>query len=155
MEKIPYNQLLGLLQTSREMDPQVQDVYTEFGIAMSVAQSLEEQLVLFIIAGHEPPSGQLTAEAYDDLLAQLSQLTFGALIQKLKHYFDVPANFERRLQEALRVRNWLTHHYFAERTVEFQSPQGRSQMIRELNDLSDRLYELDAYFDRLLVSWLT
>jgi 23S rRNA G2069 N7-methylase RlmK/C1962 C5-methylase RlmI len=121
---------------------------------MAVAQSLERQLVSLIIAVYEPPSGKLTADAYDGLLSQLSKQTLGALIKKLKDSFDVPADFDARLQEALRLRNWLTHRYFANRTTEFQSPEGRSEMIRELDEISDRLDELDQYFDHLLVSWL-
>ena len=137
-----------------KLDPQVRDVYAEFGLAMWVAQSLERQLVLLIIAAYEPPSGKLTADAYDDLLAQLSQQTLGALIRRLRDSFDAPTDFDQRLQETLRLRNWLTHHYFVDRTAEFQSPEGRSEMIRELDGISDRLNELDEYFDHLLVNWL-
>lgn len=136
------------------LDPEVRDVYTEFGLAVCVAQSLEWQLVLLIIAGYEPPLGKLTAEVYDDLLAQLSQQTLGTLIRKLRDSFDVPIDFDQQLHETLHLRNWLTHHYFADRTAEFQSTEGRSKMIRELDKISDRLHELDEYFDHLLVNWL-
>jgi len=136
------------------LDPQVRDVYAEFGVAMGVAQLLERQLVLLVIAAYEPPSGKLTADAYDGLLEKLSQQTLGTLIRKLRDSFDVPKDFDQRLQEALRLRNWLTHRYFAERTAEFESPAGRSEMIRELDKISERLNELDEYFDHLLVKWL-
>jgi hypothetical protein len=136
------------------LDPQVRDVYAEFGLPMGVAQSLERQLVFLIIAAYEPLSGNLTADAYDGLLAKLSQQTLGTLIRKLRDSFDVPTDFDQRLQETLRLRNWLTHHYFADRTAEFQSPEGRAEMIRELDKISDRLNELDEYFDHLLVNWL-
>ena len=136
------------------LDPQVRDVYAEFGLAMGVAQSVERQLVFLIIAAYEPLSGKLTADAYDGLLAKLSHQTLGNLILKLRGSFDVPTDFDQRLHETLHLRNWLTHHYFADRTAEFQSPEGRSEMIRELDKISDRLNELDKYFDHLLVKWL-
>jgi hypothetical protein len=136
------------------LGPQVAEVYAEFGLAMSVAQLLERQLVSLVIAAYEPPLGKLTADEYDGLLANLSKHTLGTLIQKLRKSFDVPAGFDLRLEEALRLRNWLTHHYFADRAAEFQSPEGRSEMIRELDGISDRLNELDMYFDHLLVNWL-
>jgi len=136
------------------LDPQVRQVYAHFGLAMSVAQLLERQLVSLVIAAHEPPSGKLTAEEYDGLLAKLSKQTLGTSIQKLRGSFEVPADFDVRLQESLHLRNWLTHRYFADRAAEFQSPEGRSEMICELDGISDRLNELEAYFDHLLVNWL-
>jgi hypothetical protein len=137
------------------LDPQVCEVYAEFGLAMSVAQLLERQLVSLVIAAYEPPSGRITPEEYDGLLAKLSKRGLGALIRKLKESLEVPTEFESWLKESLSLRNWLTHRYFADRVTEFQSPDGRSRMIRELDGISDRLNELDKYFDNLLVSWLT
>ncbi len=66
----------------------------------------------------------------------------------------MPAGFDQRLEETLRLRNWLTHHYFGENSTKFTMPSGRSEMIQELDQISDRLNELDEYFDRLLVGWL-
>jgi hypothetical protein len=136
------------------LDPQVREVYAELGLAMSVAQLLERQLVSLVIAAYEPPSGKLTAGEYDDLLGKLSQQTMGTLTRTLRESYEVPADFDLRLQEALRLRNWLTHHYFTDRAAEFQSPEGRSEMVRELDGISDRLHELYGYFDHFLVSWL-
>jgi hypothetical protein len=138
----------------QNLDPQVREVYAEFGLAMAAAQLLERWLVSLIIAAYKPPSGKLTPEAYDDLLSQLSKQTLGALIKELRDSYDVPTDFDERLEEALRLRNWLAHHYFADRATEFQSLEGRSEMIRELDKTSDRLDELDRYFDHLLVTWL-
>lgn len=137
------------------LDPQVRQVYAEFGLAMSVAQLLERQLVGLVVAAYEPPSGKLTAEEYDGLLAKLSKQTLGALIQKLRESFEVPADFDLRLQEALRLRNWLAHGYFHDQTAEFQLQDGRSRMILELDTISGRLHELYGYFDHLLISWLS
>jgi len=136
------------------LDPQVREVYAEFGLAMSVAQLLERQLVYLVIAAYEPPSGKLTEEEYDSLLAKLSKQTLGTLIQKLRQSFEVPADFDQRLQEALDLRNRLAHRYFHDRTAEFQLQEGRSRMIRELDSISHRLDELYGYLDHLLVSWL-
>jgi len=97
------------------LDPQIRAVYAHFGLAMSVAQLLERQLVSLVIAAHEPPSGKLTADEYDGLLAKLSKQTLGTSIHKLRKSFELPADFDLRLQESLRLRNWLTHRYFADK----------------------------------------
>ena len=136
-------------------DTQVRDVYAEYGRAMGVAQLLEHYLVYLIIAAYEHPSSQkLTAEEYDDKLAQLSRKTLGGLISGLKQSFEVPPAFASRLEEALNLRNWLAHHYFADRAEAFQTPDGRSEMIRELDGIGNRLHKLFEYFDDLLVGWL-
>ncbi len=122
---------------------------------MGVTQLLERYLVYLIIAAYERPSSQeLTAEEYDDTLTQLSRRTLGGLISRLKKSFEVPPAFAFRLDEALKLRNWLTHHYFADRAEAFQTPAGRSEMIRELDEIGDRLHRLYEYFDDLLVGWL-
>lgn len=137
------------------LDPQVREVYAEFGLAVTVAQLLERQLISLVIAAYETPSGKFTPEEYDGLLEKLSKKTLGALIQKLRESLEVPGDFDLWLRESVRLRNWLIHRYFLDRSPEFQSPEGRSEMIQELDSISDRLNELDTYFDHLLVNWLT
>ena len=82
------------------VDPRVREVYAELGLAMSVAQLLERQLVSLVIAAYEPPSGRLTVEGYDSLLEKLSQQTLGKLIRRLRESFEVPADFDVRLLSA-------------------------------------------------------
>lgn len=78
----------------KKLDPQVRDVYAEYGCAIGEAQLLERYLVYVIIAAYENPfSSTLTAEEYDGMLAQLSRQTLGDLIRRLKRSFEVPPTF--------------------------------------------------------------
>jgi hypothetical protein len=137
-----------------QLDPQVRDVYAEYGCAMGEAQLLERYLVYVIIAAYEKPTqSQMTAEEYDEMLAELSTRTLGKLIERLTR-FELPPTFAARLAEAQRLRNWLAHHYFQDRAEAFQTEAGRAEMIRELDEIGERLYKLWGYFDDLLVSHL-
>lgn len=139
----------------KKLDPQVRDVYAEYGCAIGEAQLLERYLVYVIIAAYEKPfSSTLTAEEYDGMLAQLSRQTLGDLIRRLKRSFEVPPTFAARLAEAQRLRNWVTHHYFQDRAEAFQTDAGRADMIRELDEIGDQLHKLYEYFDDLVVGWL-
>jgi hypothetical protein len=137
-----------------QLDPQVRDVYAEYGCAMGEAQLLERYLVYVIVAAHQQPRpGPMTAEEYDEMLAELSTRTLGQLVAKLKR-FGLPPTFSTNLGEAQHLRNWLAHHYFRDRAEAFQTEAGRAEMIRELDEIGDRLYKLWCYFDDLLVTYL-
>lgn len=61
------------------------------------------------------------------------------------------SDFESRLREAQTLRNWIVHHYFWERAAAFVTPDGRLKMLTELDEMSDKLHELDEYFDSIVV----
>lgn len=137
------------------LDPQVRDVYAEYGIVMGEAQLVERYMVYIVVAAHEGQSTErLTPAEYDGILDQLSVKTFGGLIHRVKQSFDVPATFQARLVEAQHLRNWIAHHYFRDRAEAFQTETGRANMIRELDEIGDRLHELYEFFDDLLTGWM-
>ncbi|MEK9135979.1 MAG: hypothetical protein AAB393_02550, partial [Bacteroidota bacterium] len=102
-----------------------------------------------------PGPDKITKTGYDELLDELFGKTFGGLVTRLRQSTTLPSDFEPRLREAQQLRNWLVHHYFWDRAGMFVTPTGRVKMLAELEELSDKLNELDEYFDSIVVGWAT
>jgi hypothetical protein len=73
--------------------------------------------------------------------------TLGQLIRKLSGVATVPSNLASKLENALRLRNWLAHHYFRQRATEWVSREGRDQMISELKECRKSFVEADRLLD--------
>lgn len=132
------------------LDPLLRDVYAEHGLAMAEAQLLEQYLRHCILAiTVRVGSGRFDADA-----AELSEQTLGNLIQRFEKIVDVPAAFRGRLAAARHLRNWLAHSYFSDRADYLQSDDGRSKLVRELDEISEEFYLLWGYLDAAIVGWL-
>lgn len=77
---------------------------------------------------------------FDMFMDQQFEQTLGRLIRGLKNATSVSAELEGLLTDALKTRNFLTHHFFRERAEVFMSRDGREEMIREL-ERAQRLFE--------------
>lgn len=127
------------------LDPQseqIREVYALFGLAIHNAQSLERELAM-VVATTET-SERFTAWDYDDLLAGNFDSTFGALV---KEFSRVAAAKDQsllsELEKAVEERNALVHRYFWNRAVQFNSMDGRAQMLEELTNVSAHFDSLD------------
>jgi hypothetical protein len=136
------------------LDTQVRQVYERIGLALYIVQSIERQLAILLASECEPSTKELTTSQYDDLLESLFSETFGELVSRFRKSVELPSDFGERLQKAREMRNWLVHHYFWERVNQFQTPEGRSAMIQELDQITDQLHALCEDFDQRLVGRL-
>ncbi len=136
------------------LDAQVRQVYERIGLALYIIQSIERQLAILLASECEPSTKKLTTSQYDDLLKSLFSKTLGKLVLRFRTSVELPPDFDERIQKALETRNWLVHHYFWERVNEFQTPEGRSSMIQELDQITDQLHALHEDFDQRLVGRL-
>jgi hypothetical protein len=131
----------------------VKTVYAKFGLALYLAQVLEHGLANALMcaellprrAGEPVPRKQWEAE-FDAFMDQQFEQTLGRLIRDLSSATSVPTDLEGLLTDALKTRNFLTHHYFRERAESFMSRDGREKMIQEL-ERAQRLF--DAADERL------
>ena len=121
---------------------------------MSLAQCLEHRLAVLLTCANDFGPEGCTAERYDKVLRDFLSQTFGQLASELCDSVKLRPELERRLREAVTIRNQLAHRYFRESVGEFVSPDGRRVMIEELDRLTDELDELDDYVERLQVAWL-
>ena len=140
------------------LDPeseQVRDVYAYYGLAMYCAQCLEQAIFQHLIFfDHFPKAvanyttAENWAEDFDRYEERELGQTMGKLIHRLKEVGQPTDAVELLLKDALKNRNWLAHGYFADRAVPFTLPNGRKDMIAELEVLQKRFQictqELDA-----------
>lgn len=129
-------------------DEHVKTVYAHFGLAQYLAQVLEHGLANTLVYAEllprragEPVPRKQWEEEFDGFMNQQFEKTLGRLIRGLRAITSVPTDLEDLLNNALKTRNFLAHHFFRERAESFMSRKGREEMIEEL-DQAQTLFSL-------------
>jgi len=138
-------------------DEHVKTVYAHYGLALYIAQCLEHGLAIALVyldlitrkARAVRTQEEWTAEV-DSFMDRNFEQTLGRLIRNLRDTTDVPSELEDQLAQALKCRNWLTHHFFRERASEFMSASGRDSMIRELEKAQELFQAADDLLGRTI-----
>lgn len=131
-----------------DADEHVKTVYAQFGLALYLAQVLEHGLANALMcaellprrAGKPVPRKEWEVK-FDAFMDQQFEQTLGRLVRGLRNATSVPTELEGLLTNALKTRNFLTHHFFRERAEAFMSCDGREAMIHEL-ERAQGLFEL-------------
>lgn len=132
---------------------QVREVFARFGLAMFLTQALERQLAIFLASKHGESQGISRAQ-FDSLLGSNFQQTLGKLVRDLQeHKVSIPSNLQQDLENALKQRNWLAHHYFWVRAVDFTNGNGRIRMIEELKAKAHFFEQLDQLLTKMTKEW--
>lgn len=120
------------------------EVYAYFGLAMYRAQCVEQSLIQLLIffdffEKNAPAfSTRDRWEAdFDRFDREISEKTMGRLLKHINNLGILDEELKDLLSMALNKRNWLAHHYFVDRAVDFVSERGRVDMIAELGELTD------------------
>ncbi|HTF83692.1 MAG TPA: hypothetical protein VL987_03860 [Cellvibrio sp.] len=121
------------------------DVYAHFGLAMYLAQCVEQSIIQLLIffdffdknAQHWESEEKWAAD-FDIFESAVSKKTMGRLIGSLKNLDNfgqlLDEDLEGLLGEALDKRNWLAHAYFSDRASHFVHSSGRVEMVAELEE---------------------
>lgn len=75
------------------------------------------------------------------------------MIAQIKKSVDLPDDFEKKLADALKKRNFVAHHYFWNRAMKMSHTRGQEEMIAELSQLSTYFQEMDKELDSVLRKW--
>lgn len=118
------------------------EVFAFFGLASYCAQVLEKGLTLMLVSFRHKGL-RITRSEFDVLYAKHNKKTLGQLILRARKSISIPNDVDSLLDEALLKRNWLIHHYFADRSVQFDTEIGRRQMLSELQALIRIFREAD------------
>lgn len=129
---------------------QVKEIYARFGLAIYQAQCLEHGLVNALVMldlipneRHKAKSRSEWEDLVDSFMDSKFELTLGRLIKALAAVTGVPDNLSQDLASALRLRNYLAHHYFRERSEAFVNAAGRRRMFDELVEWHNQLSKAD------------
>lgn len=80
---------------------------------------------------------------FDRFMENQHAQTLGNLIKRVSKLPDLSDGLKERLKEAKKRRDFLGHHYFRERAVEFANRAGRDKMISELHEDGEAFEALD------------
>ncbi|MEB3263528.1 MAG: hypothetical protein VKJ66_04060 [Synechococcus sp.] len=139
-------------------DEQVKEVYARFGLAVYFAQVLEHGIVNALVVLYLIPTRRHLARSADEWAGEVDafmdrhfQAPMGRMMSSLRDVTYVDDDLEQLLNEALRKRNWLVHHFFRERASEFMSSPGREQMISEIDGCRDLFQSADKRLEAIVV----
>jgi hypothetical protein len=80
---------------------------------------------------------------FDSFMDKQFALTMGNIIRRVEKLPDFDEDLRKRIVAAKDRRDFLTHHYWRERSVKFAAPEGRKQMRDELNEDAEAFGRLD------------
>lgn len=134
----------------------VKEVYAHFGLAIYLAQCLEQSIYIHLMFFDFFPRNisrirtqdlwQQEIESYE---AQELSKTMGQLIQRLKDAGQLTDDIASALASALKQRNRLAHHYFSEKSITFMTESGRNIMIAELQSIQEQFRAVAEMLDTI------
>ena len=134
----------------------IKEVYAHFGLAIYLAQVLEHGFVNALVCADLLPrlagpvsSKEQWASEFDTFMDGHFEHTLGKLIKIIQNQVAVPAVLEKKLGEALKLRNFLAHGFFRERAVEFASFSGREKMLTELKAAQQQFKRADLELEEV------
>lgn len=133
---------------------QTREVYATFGLAIYFAQVLEHGIVNLIVWSGVIDGTYHTYEETEAANVELFRKTMGAMKKELINRRADLAHLDEDLVRALRLRNFLAHNYFRERSSAFVNEHGRDQMLDELRNAIAIFQEVDAKISDLTLELL-
>lgn len=124
-------------------------VLARAGAALSQAQVLESAVQNLLVISGIVSRDVTSLAAFDQLDEKLRQFTLGRLLREFRKETVLNAEEEKTIDQALDRRNFVAHHFFKERVVEFAGREGRDSMIAELLSYEDLFMEAEAIVSAL------
>lgn len=139
----------------------VKEVFAYFGRAYYAASCLEAGLAMAMLyvdflaktranfrrdGGKSFDRSKYEAE-FDAFLANQHAQVMGSLIKRVNAAASLSEELKAKVAEASRRRNFLSHHFWRERAVEFSHRRGRDQLIGELDGEAEYFLEVDQQLD--------
>jgi hypothetical protein len=141
----------------------VKETFAYFGRAYYEAGVLDSALALAILfidflptvkASYLQSKGTFDRPAYeaafDKFLADQHAQTLGNLRKRLFQSSLLDDELKAAIDEAKKKRDFIAHHYFRERAIEFATRPGRDQMIAELDETGTYLQHVAEKIDAVI-----
>ncbi len=136
----------------------IRETFAYFGRAMYMASVLETGLAHVLMAAHfmkqekekiiATKGREFSQEKYesdfDNFMDNQFDQTMGNLIKRVHSFTVFDDSLKHRIDEAKKRRDFLTHHYWRERSIEFSTEKGRRAMMSELNADAEAFCQLDS-----------
>lgn len=136
---------------------EIRETFAFFGRAIYMASVLEVGLAhvlmhgqfmmrerdKYIAAGGKSFDRKAYEASFDAYMKDQFAQTMGNLIKRVNSFAGFDDALKARIEDAKKRRDFLTHHYWRERSVEFFTPDGKAGMRAELSSDADVFGQLD------------
>lgn len=120
----------------RELDDhdyQMREIYTQYGLALSMAQAVEYGVVVALLSARTAQGEFADLDDFNAAWNEHNNWTLGRLLRRLAPSLGGDSELQAVLDEALRKRNELVHRFFREHSDDFNSAEGRESMLTEFH----------------------
>lgn len=145
------------MEASYDKGEHIKEVFAYFGRAYYQAGVLETGLAIALLQidflarvrdQYDADRGRsFEREKYeaqfDRFMEDQHAQTLGNLIKRVSALPNLSDDLKERFRHAKRRRDFLGHHFFRERAVEFSNRAGRDVMIAELNENAEMFESID------------
>jgi hypothetical protein len=138
----------------KQLDPETfLAVHSRIGLALWHSQALEDALCYHITLVLKMPVSKAEVEVRE-VLEKMQSKTLGALIAELrKGNTALVSEFESRLDQFLKDRNWLVHKSWRQHHGDLYEPQRVIALVARLNAMANEALELQLLFAQIGHEW--
>ena len=125
----------------QDSDELIKEVYARFGLAYYESECLHRELCMILAFSSFQNKLNITRPRIEEKLVDAFSLTLGQVKDSLKNI--LPDVLYLKLENAVKQRNFLAHHFWFERIHLMSNTKGLRQMLEELSALSALFSKLD------------
>ena len=130
------------------------NLYAHFGITAYRGQCLEMEAGTLLFAFIQTNSRITAEEAQKAIETSIERETSGHLLKEIKKIVHFEESGLATVDDALKKRNYLVHHFFRTHALDMLSEAGRSKMINELEDIRQSFDDADALLHVITITLL-
>lgn len=140
-----------------KIDEEIRDVFAAFGQATFLAQKLEGELTNALISLEFAPKNLALRDTpeweieFDRFLRACIKKTMGQLLKQISAHKGFYELVGASLEEALNARNYLSHHFVAEKSGLGLNSDGRKQLIQKLQEEQARFREASFALEQAIL----
>jgi len=140
-----------------DQNPSAEAIFTAYGRALYLAQSMEIGMRIFywldIALPDAPPGKAPRVDFSADPLLEYNVYSLGGFIRQFRLELMEEGTIDpetrgimRNLEQSVADRNYLVHSYWGARVDDLTRPEGRQEVLAELQSLTDSF----RFHDRLI-----
>lgn len=114
---------------------EAKELYAQFGLTAYHGQCVEIEAGTLLLTFISVDKVITSEEAMRVINSSIERQTFGALLKIIKKTVDFGESALEAVDDALKKRNYLVHHFFSLHAYDMLSPDGRIKMIEELEEI--------------------
>jgi hypothetical protein len=134
-------------------DEQCKETYAWAGLALYFAQVFEQGMIHTVYVAQIVNGTMLDEFATaDEFHAKVDRQTAGTILRRVRQHVPMTPGLEELCDDALRLRNFLAHSFFSERSELPFSQEGRKLMLEELRSMITTFRRADKELEVLMIA---